>query len=861
MIMDSSVPAIQERFTQQRIEELRRLLSEHLITAWANDPQIGHQEPLSWVLRLLDQRPAAERVTVLESVPGTEWRIVKAPDRRGTTYRLADRRRFSTEAQAQEARLRRELYDVFGWGSEPIDAVDGPELIQDQPVLLGYADRVSAAPGDPITFRVSAEQVTDYDTDLVRLRHIDDNPDGPGVRIEQIPHAWQGRHTGQVQCSNPGSHVAVSDTGGATAGDAGFTLACFIYPTCYTGSRQIVAGRWDHATGGYALGLDENGQLCLWLADAEREEAVKLGSAPGLNLWHGIAASYDPSTGRVALASRPLVTSVNSRLSPAVVDDAGHHVEQTVPLAGLPSGPGELFFGTLTPETGHFNGKIENPGIWPHPLPAGDLLAAVADDHDAPLQWRFDPPEGAGNAAALTVPCVNTPELDGRLVNLPMRGVTGRHYTAHAPHYSMAPREYAAMHFHDDAVTDAGWEPSHRFRVPETLPSGVYALRVTAADGSCQRSLPFVVRPPRGTATADLALLLPTATYLAYSNERALGHVSLIHPGNLFLERRYDLGHSLYARHTDGSGVCYVTWQRPIMTITPGFQVHLSPFTLTIDLYIMDWLTEMGYTFDVICDHDLHAEGADLINRYRAVVTGSHPEYASEQMLDALESYVDGGGNLGYLGGNGYYWSVSFHPQLPHVMELRRGENGTRSWQANPGEYHHATTGEPGGLWVNRSRPPQKIFGIGFTAQGGAGGGYYRLGPDIKNAEVSTLLDGVPDVFGDEALGPRAAAGGEIDRYDPALGSPPDAQVLATSEGVADDYQVAVEELGGTHPGHGGTEDPDVRSDIVYFGTRGGGSVFSTGAIDYSTGLSVNDYDNGLSRLTRNILDRWLDTG
>ena len=38
----------------------------------------------------------------------------------------------------------------------------------------------------------------------------------------------------------------------------------------------------------------------------------------------------------------------------------------------------------------------------------------------------------------------------------------------------------------------------------------------------------------------------------------------------------------------------------------------------------------------MITDEDLHWEGTGLLSPYRVIVTGSHPEYWSEQMLDAL---------------------------------------------------------------------------------------------------------------------------------------------------------------------------------------------------------------------------------
>ncbi|GII66617.1 large subunit of N,N-dimethylformamidase [Sphaerisporangium krabiense] len=858
--MESSTAKIQARFDERRAGLLRSLITEDLIKDWTRDPHAGDREPLSWVLRFLGRRPPAERVTVYESVPGREWRLARQPARRGDRYRLADRRRFTDLAEAREACLRRELHEVFGWGEPPADAADGPELTVDGPVLLGYADRISAAPGDPIAFMVSAEGVEEYTTELVRLRHVDDNPAGPGVRVETVPDVWQGRHRGRTQTTRLGSHIAVPDPGGVTAGGDGFAVVACVYPTFVTGGRQTIVARWSDGDGprGYALGLDEAGRLTLWLGDGVRETATRIETPLGLHLWHGVGASHDPATGAVVLVACPLVNSVNSRLSPAVVDDRPQVAEGRAEAAFTPATGGELLFAALTPDAGHYNGKIESPALWSRPLDRDALAAAVSGEPDAPLRWWFGPQDGDRAAASLTVPCAGRPELDGRLVNMPVRGVTGRHYTGETDHYAHDPRGYGAIHFHDDELADSGWEPGHELTVPDGLPSGVYALRVTAADGSCERAIPFVVRPPRGAATGDIALMLPTCTYLAYANERGLGYVPVVPPGVAFLEQRYDLGHSMYARHTDGSGVCHSSARRPILTLAPGFSIHLSPFMLATDLYIVDWLTEMGYSFDVITDHDLHAEGAELLGRYRGVISGSHPEYASGRMLDAIETYVDGGGNFAYIGGNGYYWVVSFHPELPHVMELRRGLTGTRSWQVRPGEEHHATTGERGGLWAGRNRPPQKLFGVGFSAQGGDPSGRYRVGPDHDGDLAAKLLDGVPEVFADIGLIDGGAVGNEIDRYDLALGSPPDAIVLATSEGLGDSYQFVVEELEGTNPGQGATENPRVRSDMVYFRTRGGGSVFSTGSISYSSGLSANGYDNGLSRVTRNVIDHWL---
>ena len=39
--------------------------------------------------------------------------------------------------------------------------------------------------------------------------------------------------------------------------------------------------------------------------------------------------------------------------------------------------------------------------------------------------------------------------------------------------------------------------------------------------------------------------------------------------------------------------------------------------------------------------------------------------------MDALETYVGESGRLMYLGGNGFYWLVSYDPERPYLMEVQ----------------------------------------------------------------------------------------------------------------------------------------------------------------------------------------------
>ena len=355
--------------------------------------------------------------------------------------------------------------------------------------------------------------------------------------------------------------------------------------------------------------------------------------------------------------------------------------------------------------------------------------------------------------------------------------MTDHTWSGHEARWTVAPDQYAAIHFHDDDLDDAGWQPDFEFTVPETLRSGVYAMRLEADGG--EDDIPFWVRPPRGTSTAPVAFLAPTLTYMAYANERLYWNEGYLEKrGRLtpleteppdidqYLAEHRELGLSLYDFHSDGSGVCYSSRLRPILNMRPKYRawrLHDAPRHFAADLYLIAWLEARGFAYDVITDEDLDREGAPLLARYSAVLTGSHPEYYTEAMHTGVRQYLDGGGRLMYLGGNGFYWVTSVDPEQPHVIELRRGISGTRAWESRPGEQYHSTTGELGGLWRQRGWAPQRTVGVGFAAQGWGGAAGYRRLPASHDPRVQFIFDGIgaDEVIGDFGLVLDGAAGDE----------------------------------------------------------------------------------------------------
>lgn len=745
--------------------------------------------------------------------------------------------------------------------------------------IHGYSDQISVQAGQRIKFMVSVEGAAHYRAEIVRLINGDHNPAGPGPKEEVIASSVKGEYPGRVQLIHAGSHILVQDSQGLLNLDAAIGIHTFIMPTAPARGVQAIISRWDpERCAGWALVIDEEQHLALWIGDGKG--ALAKAAAPTqliARVWYSAGASYDRAARRAIVHLAPAVNSVNSTLGrlaklalPLSLEiDAGtvnFHSDASAVIAGWSNRTtpaGALVVG------GHYNGKIDRPRIYDRALSVAEFetLGAGREVEGRGLVARWDFADGIGAEGIPTdrVTDVSGNDLHGQCVNMPARAMTGHNWQGREEHFIHAPAEYGAIHFHDDDLEDAGWEPDFALTAPENMRSGIYAAKLTAGDAVDY--VPFAVRRRTGAPSAKIAFLMPTASYMAYSNEQLVfgpseaivGRFTVLTPNDIYLYEHPELGLSTYDNHADGSGVCYVSRLRPIPNMRPHHRLDGFVWGLSADLHLIDWLEARGFDYDVITDEDLHREGATLLSPYRIVLTGSHPEYYSAAMLDGMEDYLTSGGRLMYLGGNGFYWITSYHPGKPHLIEVRKGEGGSRAWQARPGEYFHSTTGERGGLWRNRARTPQKLVGVGFAAQGFDFSTHYRRMPDSHDRRAEFIFEGIAEdeIIGAFGLAGGGAAGHEIDRYDLALGTPPDALLLASSEGHSDNIQRVVEEVFFSYPGAGGTQDPGVRSDMVYFTTAEGGAVFSASSIAWCGSLAHNNYDNNVSRITANVLRRF----
>ncbi|KQV74368.1 hypothetical protein ASC61_04770 [Aeromicrobium sp. Root344] len=750
--------------------------------------------------------------------------------------------------------------------------------------LFGYSNTLSGRPGETLSFHVSAENVGSYRAELVRLRHGFTGSAGPGFLEDSVPSSFDGEYAGQAQTCQPGSYVEVKHDG-KLADCAETSIRAYIYPTLPRSERSGEFGAYHVSQnsmvrdsqlqtvlsttiageiGGYSLALDDGIPTFSWFADGAIR-TLTLNQHLQDHQWYLLEVTASAAEGAVTLSASPVANIMNRNAEATAgldSDFARCSATQFEPRVGdLRIGSSARRVGSRLLAYETFNGKIGGVRI--------DQLGDEPSGQRTLGDWHFGlSPRSDG--LLLDVVLDKSPHaFHGTCVNTPTRGVTGPLFQGFVTDFRRVPDEYDAIHFHDDDITDADWPASFSFEIPDGLPSGVYAAKVSAP--GAEQYMPFFVLPSE--RKNRVAVLFSTATYLAYSNDRIafeadqaeiiVSHTPIVDGLDLALQDHPEFGRSCYEIHNDGSGVVFGSSRRPILTMQPTHRAwfqHGGAWGLPADLCISHWLEHESIPFDAITDHDLDREGHELLDGYDVVITGAHPEYVTRAEIESIDTYLSTGGRLMYLGGNGFFATASFDPEQPHVMELRRADGGTRPHQSPFGDARHTTSGEQAGLWRNKGLPPQKLVGVGFAAQGFDRSTHYERLEDSHDPMAAFVFDGIAsdELIGGFGIMGGGAAGAEIDCYDPSLGTAPGALLLATSGPFSDGYLLAAEEVYETLPGLGGTENPRVRADIVLCPIEGGGAYFSVGSIAFSGSLSYNAYDNNVARMTGNVLQRFL---
>lgn len=766
--------------------------------------------------------------------------------------------------------------------------------------LVGYADKFGVHPGETIKFMINCDGPKEFKAEIVQMINGDTNPRGPGFIEKAVPGSIVKTVPGRKQVVHSGSYGYVKDNRQLQV--KSFTLQCWIWPTApkthpkyWKHGPQGLVTKWSDDKG-YGLFINEKGHVEV------RVNGTKLESPQPVrdHAWHFIAATFDAETGELTLIHEPQIQyALDPVIEPVSTKVSGAIEHMPIPaavaayvdtLSDDPTAESSVPAGVVF--AGKYNGKIDSPRICNVALSRQEIETMKLGAQPGLTERRHSGPTGplsevivaawdfSDGIDTLTGTDFGPYRMDLSFVNLPTRGMTGHNWAGTVFDWKQSPKEYGAISFHDDDIDDARWEVDFEWEVPEDCKSRFYAAKVTTPEGD-EDYVPFWVVPEIGKEQSKIAVMVPTISYMAYANEHVacnagaaelfVYRVPIMQHQNMFLAEHREYGGSIYDTHTDGTGICFSSRLRPILSIRPKYDHFLAqaPWQYPADLHLIYWLETMGYDYDVFTDEDVSYEGLARLENYNVVITGSHPEHNTGTQLDALHNYTQRGGRLMYMGADAWYWVHSYHPAYEEkgrgvVTEMRRCESGIRTWRADPGEYYHQGTGELGGMWRYRGRYLHSVAGVGMSSEGFDVSSYFSRTPDSNNPRVSWAFDGIDydEPLGNFGLVGGGAAGLELDIVDFTLGSPPHTLTVASSAGRhTEAYLLVMEDFGFNQQGLDGTTHPRVRADIAFHETPNGGACFSFSSIAYCGSLPWNNCDNNISTMTKNVLDHFMVDG
>ncbi|MBN9623168.1 MAG: hypothetical protein J0H06_09465, partial [Actinobacteria bacterium] len=318
--------------------------------------------------------------------------------------------------------------------------------------LTGYAEHLSVAPGESVSFMVSTEEES-FAAEIVRLFHGDRRPRSPGFKQEPVGSPVNGTYPGRRQETFDGSCGLVP---GLPARGPEFALSLWVFPTTLEWpTAQCLVSRAAVDGGGFSLDI-EGGHLVL-RTGAGAGEAAQLAVAEGLveGRWHFVYAGVEAGGGaRIEFRTLdwPVVSGSATGDLPAPAAAAG-----TLAIAAQLDAPDAR-------PTAHFNGKIAAPRLYSRVLTDRERVALV-QGAGTELVAR-EALVGAWNLgsdpARDTFADQSGHGLSGKLVNRPEAAVTDHRWDGTVD-WTTRPEHYEAVFFHSDDLADAEWEEDFRW--------------------------------------------------------------------------------------------------------------------------------------------------------------------------------------------------------------------------------------------------------------------------------------------------------------------------------------------------------------------------------------------------------------
>jgi len=375
------------------------------------------------------------------------------------------------------------------------------------------------------------------------------------------------------------------------------------------------------------------------------------------------------------------------------------------------------------------------------------------------------------------------------------------------------------------------WSVGQTLTTTTTWPSGVYLVRVRRNDTTDETHILLVVRDD--TRRAEVLYGLPDTTYQAYN---AYG------------------GKSLYDHQSSGANTVSgqaravkVSYDRPYLQPQVGAE---HDWYTRADIASVWWLERSGYDVSYEAASDLERRAAHVLD-HRVFISGSHDEYWSLAMRQALEAARDRGVDLFFTGANEVFWKVRFEPspatgRSDRVLVCYKS---SQSGGPDPSGIPTSTWRDPAGANAPENALSGEMF-IGqkpdtyFPLKVSAAEGKDRV---WRNTTLATQGTGASTNVGTGIVGwewdARVTNGAE----------PPGVTTLASSPVTGDIYQ-----------GVGNTFSPGTATThVVKHQVSSGALVVATGTNHWNWGLALNgaskgEPDSRIQQATTNIL---LDMG
>jgi hypothetical protein len=447
----------------------------------------------------------------------------------------------------------------------------------------------------------------------------------------------------------------------------------------------------------------------------------------------------------------------------------------------------------------------------------------------------------------------------------------------------------------DHAVPDRAWQAGCNWPVTATIPTegdwraGLYEIQLSAGDAQEDVSQAFVVVRHPGPERPTILFVLSTNTWQAYNQWG--GRCLYSGATEVSFRRPIERGYVTRAPDPDGydgrvanSGPDDLDHRRlqryladhdyPLWTASSGW--------FNWERRLAEWAEREGIELDYAVDADVDAETGVLDGR-QLLLTAGHSEYWSRGMRDAVERFVEAGGNWAILSGNTCFWQVRYsaghESMICYKAAARRADpvRGTDRAQSLTSCWSDPLVG----------RPETTTIGLSFTR-----GGYSRVGDATPRASGGYTVQepdhwvfaGTGLRYGDELGASATVVGYEVDGCALTLtagrlcatgedGAPATLEVLADAPAhlisITDDRCEAPPALWASVDPPGDLEwvssilfgDASLENTsritnghaVMAVFTRGNGTVFNAGSANWCYGLGA---DPLVERITRNVVER-----